>query len=142
MAHGHISSTDALQRVFPTTVPSYLQFRGWICQEALCDRSSVTFDLSQCAGRTNCRLSGRPSIDHQAVVVEGDLDAVGVVQWYHLLGAPFSGWFPVSKTIIPEAQEHFLTPSARRDTHLFGGLGVRAGPMRRSDGHRSCVSGR
>ena len=28
------------------------------------------------------------------------------------------------KTIIPEAQEHFLTPSARRDTHLFGGLGL------------------
>ena len=34
-----------------------------------------------------------------------------------------SGWFSVSKTIIPEAQENFLTPSARRDTHPFGGLG-------------------
>ena len=33
--------------------------------------------------------------------------------------------FVISKTIIPEAQEHFLTPSARRDTHPFGGLGVR-----------------
>ena len=31
----------------------------------------------------------------------------------------------VSQTIIPEAQEHFLTPSARRDTHPFGGLGLR-----------------
>ena len=29
----------------------------------------------------------------------------------------------VSETIIPEAQEHFLIPSARRHTHLFGGLG-------------------
>ena len=29
-AHGQISSTDALQRVFPTTVSSYLPFRGWI----------------------------------------------------------------------------------------------------------------
>jgi hypothetical protein len=35
-----------------------------------------------------------------------------------------SGRFSVSKTIIPEAQEHFLTRSARRHTHLFGGLGV------------------
>ena len=35
-----------------------------------------------------------------------------------------SGRFCVSKTIIPEAQENFLTPSARRDTHLFGGLGL------------------
>ena len=38
-------STDALRRVLPTTVSSYLQFRGWICQETLCDQSSVTFDL-------------------------------------------------------------------------------------------------
>ena len=28
---------------------SYLQFRGWICQETLCDRSLVTFDVRQCA---------------------------------------------------------------------------------------------
>ena len=40
---------------------------------------------------------------------------------------PVSGWFPVPKTIIPEAQEHFLTPSAHRDSHLFGGLGLRNG---------------
>ena len=40
------------------------------------------------------------------------------------------GRFRVSKTIIPEAQEHFLTPSARRYIHLFGGLGFR-GPVRR-----------
>ena len=36
------------------------------------------------------------------------------------------GRFPVSKAIIPDGQEHFLTPSAHRDTHLFGGLGLRA----------------
>ena len=36
-----------------------------------------------------------------------------------------SGRFAVSQTIIPEAQEHFLTPSAHRDTHIFGGLGFR-----------------
>ena len=35
------------------------------------------------------------------------------------------GRFAVSQTIIPEAKEHFLTPSAPRDTHLFGGLGLK-----------------
>ena len=33
----------------------------------------------------------------------------------------------VSKTIIPDAQEHFLTPSAHRDTYLFGGLELKRG---------------
>ena len=28
-----------------------------------------------------------PNIGHQVVVVEGDLDAVGVVEWQHLLGS-------------------------------------------------------
>ena len=35
------------------------------------------------------------------------------------------GCFSVSKTIIPDAQEHFLTHSTRRHTYLVGGLGVR-----------------
>ena len=35
-----------------------------------------------------------------------------------------SGWFAVSQTIIPEAQDHFLTPTARRHSYLFGGLGL------------------
>ena len=39
-----------------------------------------------------------------------------------------SGWFSVSKTIIPDAQEHFLTPSARRDIYLFGGSGFKGLP--------------
>ena len=34
------------------------------------------------------------------------------------------GRFGVTKAIIPDGPEHFLTPSARRDTHLFGGLGL------------------
>ena len=38
------------------------------------------------------------------------------------------GQFCVAETIIPEAQEHFLTPSARLNTHLFGGLGLRLKP--------------
>ena len=65
------------------------------------------------------------SIGHQAVVVEGDLDAVGwssgSIYWVLLIW----GCFSVSKTIIPDGQEHFLTPSARRHTHLFGGLGLK-----------------
>ena len=40
------------------------------------------------------------------------------------LGAQDQIRFGVTKTIIPAAQEHFLALSARRDTHLFGGLGL------------------
>ena len=47
-----IGFADALQRVFPTTVSSDLPFRGWICQETLCDGSPVTFDLRQCGSPT------------------------------------------------------------------------------------------
>ena len=46
----------------------------------------------------------------------------GSICWVLLV----SGRFPLSKTIISEAQEHFLTPSPRRDDHPFGGLGLRA----------------
>ena len=35
----------------------------------------------------------------------------------------FWGRSSVSKTIIPDAKEHFLTPSPCRDAHPFGGLG-------------------
>ena len=35
------------------------------------------------------------------------------------------GRFALSQTIIPEAKEHFPTPSASPDTHPFGGLGLR-----------------
>ena len=33
-AHGQIRSTDALQRVFPTTVARYLTFHGSVRQDA------------------------------------------------------------------------------------------------------------
>ena len=48
----------------------------------------------------------QPSIGHQAVVVEGDLNAVGVLMWQHLSGAPCFWLVSCSKTIIPEAREH------------------------------------
>ena len=56
---------DALRRLLPTTVVSYLPFRGWICQETFCNGISVTFDLRQRAGRTNCRLITTVKIDKQ-----------------------------------------------------------------------------
>ena len=69
------------------------------------------------SGRPRCRARvGRkeqPGIGHQAAVVEGDLDTVGVVAWQHLPGAPFPGPFFCYKTIIPEAQEHLLAASGR-----------------------------
>ena len=52
-------------------------------------------------------------IGHQAVIVKGDTDTVGVVAWQHLLGAPFLGSVFCCKTIIPEAQEHPLATPGR-----------------------------
>ena len=53
----------------------------------------------------------QPGIGHQAVIVEGDTDAVGVVAWQHLLGAPFPGLVSCFKTIIPDSEEHPLASS-------------------------------
>ena len=109
----------------PTMVASYLEFRGWIHQDTRCNGMSVAVLLRQCAGRTNCRLSGTPALatrrwSSKAIWMRlGWLS--GNIHWVLLVW----GWFCVSKTIIPDAQEHFLTPSARRDIHLFGGLGLR-----------------
>ncbi len=45
----------------------------------------------------------------------------GSICWVLLV----SGRFPFSKTIIPDAKEHFPTHSPRRDAHPSGGLGLR-----------------
>ena len=58
-------------------------------------------------------------IGHQAGVVKGDLDAVGVVAWQHQLGAPFLGSVFYCKTIIPEAQEHLLAAPGRQPDALY-----------------------
>ena len=42
-----IRFADVLRRVFPTTVASYLEFRGWIHQENLRNGISATFYLRQ-----------------------------------------------------------------------------------------------
>ena len=47
--HGQIGFADALRWIFPPVLARYVVFHGWIRQETLCDRSSVTFDLRQCA---------------------------------------------------------------------------------------------
>ena len=54
-AHEQISSTDAVQRASPTTVSSYLECGGRICQEILCDRSSVTFEAMRGRRRDDAR---------------------------------------------------------------------------------------
>ena len=45
----------------------------------------------------------------------------GSSYWVLLVWGRFCVW----EAIIPDGQEHFLTPSARRNTHLFGGLGLK-----------------
>ena len=63
-AHVKIRFSDALRRVLPTRLTSYLEFGGWICQETLCDRSSVTFDLRQCDQHPQGRLErGGPYLE-------------------------------------------------------------------------------
>ena len=58
--------------------------------------------------------SGRkeqPGIGHQTRIVEGDLDAVGIVLWQHLLSASCFRAVFCSKTIIPDSEEHPLASS-------------------------------
>ena len=64
------------------------------------------------------------SIGHQAVIVEGDLDAVRLLRWWHLMGAPVFGSVLCFQNHYPRSREHFLIHSAHRHIHLFGGLGV------------------
>ena len=45
-----IGFADALRRVFPTMVASYLPFRGWIRRKTLSDPILLTF-LSEATGR-------------------------------------------------------------------------------------------
>ncbi len=64
----------------------------------------------------------QPSIVDQAAVVKGDADAVGVVA---SIGWSWSGdGFVLRKPLSPKHRSALLTPLARRDTHLLGGLGL------------------
>ena len=48
MTNAQIGSADALRRIFPTALASYLQFRGWIRQDTRCNGMSVAVLLRQC----------------------------------------------------------------------------------------------
>ena len=74
------------------------------------------------------RQGGRkeqPGIGHQAAVVEGDLDPVGVVAWQHLLGAPFPGPFFCYKPLSQKHRSTFLPPQDANPTPSFGGFGLK-----------------
>ena len=86
---------------------------------------------STSSGRPRCRASVAGRISPALLTRRWSSKAIwmrsgwssGSIFWVLLV----SGWISLSKTIIPDAQEHFLTPSARRNTHLFGGLGLTKG---------------
>ena len=70
------------------------------------------FTQTQALGQSDRK--DQPGIGHQAVVIEGDLDAVGMVKWQHLLGAPcfgsvccFTNRYPRSKGALSYP---FITP--------------------------------
>ena len=72
-----------------------------------------------------CDRKQQSSISHQTVVVERrfgcgqDRCVVASVGC-----SSFQGWFSCLKNHYPRSREHFLIPSARRRTHLVGGLGL------------------
>ena len=71
--------------------------------------------------------SGRkkqPGIVDQAVVVEGDLNAVGVLMWRYLSGAPCFWLVSCSKTIIPDSQEHLFALSGDLSHALVRWMGA------------------
>ena len=74
------------------------------------------------------RQGGRkeqPGIGHQAAVVEGDLDPVGVVAWQHLLGAPFPGPFFATKPLSQIQRSTLWLLQGLSPRPSFGGFGFR-----------------
>ena len=65
----------------------------------------------------------------QTVIVEGDVDAVVLLKWLHLLGAPCFRSVFCFKNHRPRSREHFPIASQRRHAHLFGGFGFRSGTL-------------
>ena len=69
------------------------------------------------------RPGARPQV--QAVVIEGDLDAVGIVLWQHLLSALCSGvGFVFRKPLSQILGSSLLLLQEASHTRPFGGLGV------------------
>ena len=75
-----IGFADALRRVYPATVFSYPQCRGWVCRETWCGRSSVTFD-SHCLNKnvTEGKQFSQPIGNCAGSHVRGHAIVVGVV---------------------------------------------------------------
>ena len=67
----------------------------------------------------------QPGVGHQSAVVEGDLDAIGMVAWQHLLGAPFLGSVFVTKPLSQKHRSTFLPLQDANPTPSFGGFGLR-----------------
>ena len=64
--------------------------------------------LPICAGQGGAK--GQPGIGHQTVVIKGDLDAVGVVVRWHLLGAPGLGSVLYFQNHYPRSTEALSYP--------------------------------
>ena len=77
---------------------------------------------SQMMGQGNPQ--DQPNIARQVVLIQGNVDGVRALRRYARWVLLVSGRFSLSKTIIPEAREHFLIPSPRCHTDPFGGLGL------------------
>ena len=81
----HVGVVDAVATRVIILSPVFGPARGIAQVKALLDE----FTQTQVLGEGHRK--DQPSISHQAVVVEGDLDSVGMVKWQHLLGAPCFG---------------------------------------------------
>ena len=74
----------------------------------------------------------QPSIGYQAVVIEGDWNAVGVLKWQHLLGAPCFWLGSCSKNHYPRsagAPSCRFRTLPRRPPSVDSGLGGRDDPI-------------
>ena len=91
----------------------------------ICEVNLVVDEFTQTQVLGEGDRKEHPSIGHQAVVVEGDLNAVegsrGSTYSVRLISVRF--WN--SKTIIPEAQEHFPAYPPCCNTSSIGGLGLK-----------------
>ena len=82
----------------------------------------------------------QPSIGHQAVVIAGDLDAVGVLQWEHRLGAPCFWLVSCSRNHYPRSTGALSYPFSTLPHSSFRWIGGKVIPQGRttSSASRAC----
>ena len=95
--------------------------RGIAQVEALLDE----FTQTQVLGEGHRK--DQPNISHQAVVVEGDLDSVGMVKWQHLLGAPGLGWGLCFQNHYPRSTGALSYPFSTPRHSSFRWIGGKSG---------------